>query len=295
MAQSRSSRSRRHLETAARFTIAMGLLGSLTAEAQEGCVAAPLGGLPETLRAGQSVRLTVELNSGCNYEVVDAATLVCSFVDGRSFRQALDPPDDGPGRIEIAFVVPELETGGSGECHVEFSQCNEVHLTCAELASFQVPTLGGDLDPRPEPQVRPGRQPEGRRVPSAPPPRPPVGTRRPSPTPAPPTAPAARQASGDGGRFLRGLGWIGVAVGLGVYADAGSKEEEGRIEDAQKSEELAGQILAGSSVLLLMGYAIDANGYVTEREDVLQRRVQPSLSIDPFYGSVLLQVSVRLD
>lgn len=268
------------------------MAGATAVQAQAPCVEISLRGLPDAVRAGQRVRLTAELDSGCNYKVVDSATLSCVYPDGSEERRSLDlsGSNRGPTRAAATLKVPEVGTTGEVECAVEFSQCNEEHRTCPVIVRFEGPepeTIEEGVAPTAQPRQPPVPSESWRRRRASPPP--------PAPEPPPPSPSPPRNDSRGGGRFVRGLGWIGVGVGVGVYADAGSKEQEGRFEESQESEELANQILAGSSVLLLIGYAIDGNGFLEEPEVAPRRRVQPSLSIDPFHRAVMLRVSVRFD
>jgi len=245
------------------------------------CLSIPLQGLPSSVEAGERVRLAAELTTDCNFKVVDRATLICRFSDGQEVRQELSLlPQQDYTQADVEVVIPEVAAGVSGECFVEFVQCNQGARTCGE----SVTARGWS---RVRPPVRP---PEPR--PSPVPRRPPPG----SSGSEPPTPSVGSTPRGGGmSTFLKGLGWVGVAVGLASYADASSKEEEGLTVEADKAEERGNQILLASGALLFLGYSVDAHGFVADESQPSPRRFRPMLAIDPVHRAVAFQVSFTFD
>lgn len=252
----------------------------LDAQAQT-CLPIPLEGLPGTVLAGETVSLSAELTTNCNFKIVDAATLVCHFSDGQEIRQSLSlMPSPGLTRAEAEVVIPDISQAVTGECFVEFTQCNQQVRTCGQ--ALATTSWNRDRAPVRAPEPRPST------------------VSRPSPSggarSGPPPPSVASQSRGGGlGTFLKGLGWVGVAVGLASYADASSKEEEGLTAEADESEALGNEILVASSLLLVLGYSTDAKGFAPNDDGPPRRRFQPMLAVDPVHRAVAVQVRFTFD
>ncbi len=243
----------------------------------QGCLPISLQGFPDSAQPGERVHVTAALTNDCNLKIVDSATLVCRFEDGEEIsREALLLPRSSDTEATVELELPEVDRPISGECFIEFTQCNRTDFTCAKSISVRGPSAPGrgpvPLNPRrsPAPPRRP--QPRPQTVPSSPPVRPTVY--RP-----------------ERGAFARGLGWLGVAAGLAAYADASSKEEEGRTAEADDSTKLGNQILAASGALLLVGYTMKASGFAADGGSEPTRRFRPMLAVDPVHRAVLFNVS----
>lgn len=247
----------------------------------QACLSIPLQGLPSSVEAGERIRLTAELTTDCNFKVVDQATLICQFSDGEQVRQPLAlAPRQGYTRAEVEVVIPDVDPGATGECFIEFVQCNQEARTC-----------GVELAARGWDRARPPARPPAPRP--SPVPHPSPSGRAGSGSPAPSVGSTPR--GGGLGTFLKGLGWIGVAVGLASYADASSKEEEGLTAEADDAEKLGNQVLLASGALLLLGHSVDANGFVADDSQPSPRRFRPMLAIDPVHRAVALHVSITFD
>lgn len=263
--------------------------GSLQAQP---CLQIPLLGLPRSVESGERIRVTAELTTACNLKVVDRATLICRFPDRPEVRRDVDLyAQRDYMQAEVVFEMPEVDRFVTADCHIEFTQCNERARTCAVEVEITAPVQPSDpvqpANPAP-PSVRDPRPPPGpRRLPPPPP----------TPRPRSPSTPTttAPSSGGSGGTFFKGLGWLGVAVGLAAYAEAGSLEQEGRLEEAQDSEELGNQVLVASGVLLLLGYGMDGAGFASDGDPPPPRRIRPMLAVDPVNRAVYVQVSLTFD
>lgn len=261
------------------FAAALFLAGSTGLRAQE-CLPIPLQGLPSLAQPGEVVRLTAALTNDCNMKIVDSATVVCRFDDGEEIRRdALLVPQRGDTEASVEIQVPDVGRPLSGECFIEFTQCNRTDRTCAAAISVPSPSVpGGGVKPPPFPSV-------------------PVPRSRPRPRPQ--TVPSAPSAGppvhrSDRGTFVRGLGWLGVIAGLAAYADASSKEEEGRTAEADDSSKLGDQLLVASGALLLVGYGMRTTGFVDDEPEP-RRRIRPMVAVDPIHRAVLLNVSLSFN
>ncbi len=242
------------------------------------CLETSLRGLPSVATAGTTVQVSAELGSDCNYKVVDAATLVCEYSNGvRTRAPMVLESGTAPAHATVELLLPDDGGSLTGECHVEFTQCNRTVRTCPLEIQVQHAVA-------PSPSPTPATGSSG----STPPPVWPT----PNPPPRRRPAPGSQSASRPGG-FLRGLGWIGVTVGLAEYADASSKRQNGMLEEAKKSEDLGDQALAAGGVLLLLGYSASGSNFVADRETPQSWRFRPALAVDPVHRSLFVQVSFR--
>ena len=152
--------------TGARFALGLVFLtillsiGSIPALQAQPCLPIPLAGLSDSLDAGERIRVTAQLTTGCNLAIVDDATLVCRFGDGREVRRdvLLHPrQSEGYTQAEVQIEMPTVSGSVSGECFIELTQCNDTARTCAVdvvVSGVSRPTGGASPTPIPRPRTR---------------------------------------------------------------------------------------------------------------------------------------------